>query len=62
MLVVGTPGKKLKTDGPVITFIEAEATELHQPYDDPLVISSVISNFKTWRVLTDSGGSDDILF
>lgn len=60
--MVEAPGKKSKTEGPVITFTEADAAELHQPHDDPLVISSIISNFKTWRVLIDSGSLANILF
>ena len=62
VLGIEAPNKKPRTESLDITFTEDEAMEMCQPHDDPLVVSAVISNFQTRRILIDSGSSADILF
>ena len=45
-----------------ITFTDADCTGIRYPHDDPLVISTLLSNYKVRRVLVDNGSSSDIIF
>lgn len=45
-----------------ISFREVDLEGMMYPHDDALVISLVIANFTTRRVLIDNGSSIDILF
>ncbi|GAA0158758.1 hypothetical protein LIER_15703 [Lithospermum erythrorhizon] len=38
-----------------INFLESELVGLELPYDDPLVISSIVANFMVSRMLVDTG-------
>ena len=51
-----------KIDNPAICFIEENARRLHHHYDDALVISLLIEDLNTWRVLVDNESSADILY
>ena len=62
VMLAEVPSKKTKSGNLPITFTEAKVAEIHQPHDDSLVISVIISKFRTWRALIDSGSLADILF
>ncbi|KAF5441803.1 hypothetical protein F2P56_036984 [Juglans regia] len=46
----------------LITFSEKDGEGLSRPYDDALVVTAQISNYRTRRVLIDKGSSADVLF
>ena len=56
------PPKTTKVDNLAISFTEEDARWLHHPHDDTLVISLLIADFNTRRVLMDNGSSADILY
>ena len=45
-----------------ITFTDEDAGRVHHPYDDAIVITLLIANYTTRRVLIDNGSSADILY
>lgn len=45
-----------------ITFTEKVAREIHQQYDDALVVSITLANRKVFRVLVDNKSSADVLY
>ena len=45
-----------------MSFSEADARGVRQPYNDPLVIMSNIEGFNTKRILVDNGSSADIIY
>ena len=45
-----------------ITFIDEDAERLHHPYDDAIVITLLIVDYTTRRVLVDNGSSAYILY
>ncbi|XP_075674955.1 uncharacterized protein LOC142644167 [Castanea sativa] len=49
-------------DNPVIGFIEEDARCLHHPHDDAFMVSILIGDYNTHRVLVDNGSSTDILY
>jgi hypothetical protein len=49
-------------DDQVISFSEDDARNIHQPYDDALVVTLTIAGFLTRRVLIDNGSSADIIY
>ena len=49
-------------DKQAITFMEEDAERVHHPYDDAIVITLLIANYTTKRVLMDNGSSADILY
>ena len=51
-----------RVDKPTITFTDEDARRLHHPYDDAIVITLMIANYTTRRVLVDNGSSVDILY
>ena len=48
-------------DEPAITFTDADAERVHHPHDDAIVITLLIANYMTRKVLVDNGSSVDIL-
>ena len=50
------------TDWLAITFTDADAEIVHHPYDDAIVITLLIADYTTRRVLVDNGSSADILY
>ncbi|XP_058220272.1 uncharacterized protein LOC131330637 [Rhododendron vialii] len=58
---VGRPDKFQKEEIPII-FSEEDIKGVQIPHDDSLVITIVIANYLTRRVLIDSGSSADILY
>nr|XP_023888105.1 uncharacterized protein LOC112000239 [Quercus suber] len=53
--------KQRRTDQD-ISFNEADAREVKQPHNDPLVIMLTIEGFNTKRILIDNGSSADIIY
>ena len=49
-------------DEQAITFIDKDARRVHHPHDDMIVITLLIANYITKRVLIDNGSSADILY
>ena len=50
-------------DEPTISFTDEEAERIHHPHDDAIVITLLIADYTTRRVLVDNGSSatDDLL-
>ena len=49
-------------DEPTISFTDEEAGRIHHPHDDAIVITLLIAEYTTRRVLVDNGSSADILY
>ena len=58
----GRPPRDRNTDEQAITFTEEEAERIHHPHDDAIVITLLIADYTTRRVLVDNGSSADILY
>ncbi|XP_065631894.1 uncharacterized protein LOC136068534 [Quercus suber] len=50
------------TDKQAITFTNKDAERVHHPHDDAIVITLLIADYTTRRVLVDNGNSADILY
>ena len=50
------------TDEQAITFTNKDAERIHHPHDDVIVITFLIANYTTRRVLVDNGSSANILY
>ena len=53
--------KTRETKEQAITFIDEDAESVHHPHDDAIVITLLIADYMTRRVLVDNGSSADIL-
>ena len=49
-------------DEQAITFTEEDAKRIHHPHNNTIVITLLIANYTTRRVLIDNGSSVDILY
>ena len=49
-------------DEPAISFTDEEAERIHHPHDDAIVITLLITDYTTRRVLVDNESSADILY
>ena len=49
-------------DKQAITFTDEDARRVHHPHDDTIVITLLIANYTTRRVLIDNRSSADILY
>ena len=49
------------TDEQAITFTNKDADRIYHPHDDAIVITLLIADYTTRRVLVDNGSSADIL-
>ena len=49
-------------DEQAITFTDEETERIHHPHDDAIVITLLIANYTTRRVLMDNGSLMDILY
>ena len=45
-----------------ITFTNKDAERIHHPHDDAIVITLLIADYTTRRVLVDNGSSTEILY
>ena len=50
------------TEEQAITFTDEDAARIHHPHDDAIVITLLITDYTTRRVLVDNGSSADILY
>ncbi|XP_030924541.1 uncharacterized protein LOC115951488 [Quercus lobata] len=58
-------GRSLRTrsmDEQPISFTDEDAERIHHPHDDAIVITLLIADYTTRRVLVDNGSSADILY
>ena len=58
----GRSSKTRTTDEQSITFTDEDATRIHHPHDYVIVITLLIADYSTRRVLVDNGSSADILY
>ena len=58
----GRSPKTIGIDEPTISFTDEEAERIHYPHDDAIVITLLIADYTTRRVLVDNGSSADILY
>ncbi|XP_050290557.1 uncharacterized protein LOC126728838 [Quercus robur] len=58
----GRSPRARSTDEQVITFTDEDAERIHHPHDDAIVITLLIVDYTTRRVLVDNGSSADILY
>ena len=58
----GRSPKMRTTDEQTITFTDKDAARIHHPHDDAIVITLLITDYTTRRVLVDNGSSADILY
>ena len=49
-------------DEQTITFTDEDAERIHHPHDDAIVITLLITNYTTRRVLVDNGSLANILY
>ena len=49
-------------DEPAIMFTDEDAEKIHHPHNDAIVITLLIEDYTTRRVLVDNGSSTDILY
>ena len=58
----GRSPKTRTTEEQAITFTDEDAARIHHPHDDAIVITLLIADYTTRRVLVDNGSSADILY
>ena len=58
----GRSPKTKTTNEQAITFTDEDAIRIHHPHDDVIVITLLIADYTTRRVLVDNGSSTDILY
>ena len=58
----GQSPKTRTLDEQAITFTDEDASRIHHPHDDAIVITLFIADYSTRRVLIDNGSSADILY
>ncbi|XP_024017954.1 uncharacterized protein LOC112090578 [Morus notabilis] len=62
MNVFGHEAKAMRYEEAEITFLEADASGVHFPQSDALVVEAMIGNHTVCRILVDNGSSVDILY
>ena len=60
--LLGRSPKTRTPDEKAITFTDEDASRIHHPHDDAIVITLLIADYSTRRVLVDNGSSVDILY
>ena len=58
----GRSPKMRTTEEQAITFTDEDATRIHHPHNDAIVITLLIADYTTRRVLMDNGSSADTLY
>ena len=58
----GQPPSMRGVDEQAITFTNEKAGRVHHPHDDAIIITLLIADYKTRRVLVDNRSSADILY
>ena len=60
--ISGRSPKTRGIDEPTISFTDEEAERIHHPYDNAIVITLLIADYTTRRVLVDNGSLVDTLY
>ena len=60
--LLGRSPKSRTPDEQAITFTDEDASRIHHPHDDAIVITLLIADYSTRRVLVDNESSADILY
>ena len=60
--IYGQPPRMIREDEPTIVFTNKDVRRLHHPHDDASVITLVIVNYTTRRMLIDNESSADTLY
>ena len=60
--LIGCPLRTSRVDESTITFIDEDVRRLHHPHDDAIVITLMIANYTTRRVLVDNASFADIFY
>ena len=58
----GRSPKTRNQDEQAITFTDEDASRIHHPHDDAIIITLLIADYSTRRVLVDNESSADILY
>ena len=58
----GRSPKTRETNEPTISFMDEEVEKIHHPHDGVIVITLLIADYMTRRVLVDNGSSANILY
>ena len=58
----GRSPRTSSVDESAISFTDEDAERIHHPHDDAIVITLLIADYTTRRVLVDNGSSVDILY
>ena len=58
----GRSPRRRTTGELAITFMDTDAERVHHPHDDAIVITLLVADYTTRRVLVDNGSSTDILY
>ena len=58
----GRSPRARSTDKQAITFMVEDAERIHHPHDDAIIITLLIADYTTRRVLVDNGSLADILY
>ena len=58
----GRSPKTRTPDEQAITFTDEDASRIHHPHDDAIIITLLIADYSIRRVLVDNGSSTDILY
>ena len=58
----GRPPRTKGTDKQAITFTDEDTGRVHLPHDDAIIITLLIADYTTRKVLIDNGSSADILY
>ena len=58
----GRPPRMKVANKQAITFTDKDIRRIHHPHDDAIVITLLIVDYTTRRVLIDNGSSADILY
>ena len=58
----GRSPRARSTDKQAITFTDEDAERIHHPHDDAIVITLLIADYTTKRVLVDNRSSTEILY
>ena len=60
--IIGRPPRTKGVDNQAITFTDEDVGRVHHPHDDAIVITLLIADYTTRRVLIDNGSLVDILY
>ncbi|XP_058092504.1 uncharacterized protein LOC131238943 [Magnolia sinica] len=61
MMVLARPSKEIKLEGYSVTFTDEDVRSVHHPYNNALVVTLTIANWKVFQILVDTGSSADVL-